>query len=190
MQTRSREAVAVSLRRLAFVSASVAMSTVILLSIMIPLLIHSALRTEMNSERLVEPCYSSAATTWRLLQELNIPQRGREKRATARGYVTQQYAQNGQNGPSGCAVRQYGPPGPPGPPGLDGIDGYDGTPGKDGAPGRDGIAESDREPCWICDKAQPGRQGPPGYKGRPGPPGDPGLNGLSPAGPPGPPGQP
>uniref|UniRef100_W6NG11 Collagen triple helix repeat domain containing protein n=1 Tax=Haemonchus contortus TaxID=6289 RepID=W6NG11_HAECO len=190
MQT-DREAVASSLRRLAFVSASIAMSTVVLLGIMVPLLIHSALRAQINSDRIFEPCYSSGTTTWQLLRELNVSPSLREKRDNSRRSVASgvklEYGGPYAGTAMGC-VRQFGPPGPPGRPGVDGIDGMDGASGAPGLPGKDGIPEDKREPCWICQKAQQGPPGPPGNKGRPGLPGFPGEHGYSPVGVPGPPG--
>ncbi|KAK6059035.1 collagen triple helix repeat protein [Cooperia oncophora] len=186
-----REAVATSLRRLAFVSASIAMSTVVLLGVMIPMLIHSALRAQINSDRIFEPCYSSGTTTWQFLHELNVSPSTREKRASNPGSATHgvKNAYVWPNVDLGCA-KQYGPPGLPGRPGADGLDGIDGTNGAPGIPGKDGINENQREPCWICMKAQQGPPGPPGPKGRPGQPGSPGEHGYSPVGLPGPPGEP
>lgn len=187
---RDRQEVALSLRWLAFASSSIAVSTVILLAVMVPILIHQALRAQVNSENLFEPCFSYSSTTWRLLHELNVSPTAREKRGAHYGYnmgVSSGPVYQQDNVQRGCQ-KQFGPPGPPGQPGKDGYDGRDGVPGNPGSAGKDGIAEQNREPCWICEKADQGPPGPPGIKGRTGAPGIPGRNGLSPAGPPGLPG--
>lgn len=46
---RDRQEVALSLRWLAFASSSIAVSTVILLAVMVPILIHQALRAQVST---------------------------------------------------------------------------------------------------------------------------------------------